>query len=62
MRMIIKEVIAHDVVVVHSKDDENGRTRSRAISKSNIRNKIATKKNRKEKGRRGELIGSKPHS
>jgi len=41
---------------------ENGRTRSKAISRSNIKNKIATRKNRKEKGRRGEFMGSKPHS
>jgi len=33
-----------------------------AISKSNIRKRIATKKNRNENGRRGEFIGSKPHS
>jgi len=41
---------------------ENGRTRSKAISRSNIKNKIATRKNRKENGRRGEFMGSKPHS
>jgi len=39
-----------------------GRIKSRAISKSNIRNKMATRKNRKEKGRREDLIGSNPHS
>lgn len=34
----------------------------RAISKSNMRNSMATKKNRNENGRRAELIGSNPHS
>lgn len=33
-----------------------------AISKSNRRNKSATRKNRKEKGNREDLMGSKPHS
>lgn len=40
----------------------NGKARRRAISKSKIKNSIAIKKNRKEKGRRGDLIGSNPHS
>lgn len=35
---------------------------SSAISKSNIKNSMATRKNRKEKGRRADFIGSKPHS
>lgn len=35
---------------------------SRAISRSNSRNRIATRKNRSENGRRAEPIGSKPHS
>lgn len=35
---------------------------SRAISRSNKRNVIATKKNFIEKGRRAELVGSNPHS
>lgn len=39
-----------------------GRIKSRAISKSNIRNRIAIRKNRNEKGRRGDFIGSNPHS
>lgn len=34
----------------------------RAISRSNIRNKMATMKKRNEKGRRADFIGSKPHS
>lgn len=39
-----------------------GRGRRRAISKSNKRNVIATRKNFIEKGSRAELMGSKPHS
>lgn len=39
-----------------------GRGRSKAISRSNRRNRIATKKNRIEKGRRAEPSGSNPHS
>ena len=34
----------------------------RAISRSNIRNNIAIRKNRKENGRRADFIGSNPHS
>lgn len=36
--------------------------KSRAISRSNIRNSMAIRKNRKEKGRRADFIGSNPHS
>lgn len=36
--------------------------KSRAISRSKIRNRIAIRKNRKEKGSRAELMGSNPHS
>lgn len=39
-----------------------GRIRSSAISRSNMRNRIATRKKRKEKGSRGDFIGSNPHS
>lgn len=39
-----------------------GKGRSNAISRSNRRNVIATKKNFIENGRRAEPIGSKPHS
>lgn len=44
------------------RDTENGRISSNAISRSNMRNRIATRKNRNENGRRGDFIGSKPHS
>ena len=40
----------------------HGRGRSKAISRSKRRNKIATRKNRNEKGRRAVPSGSKPHS
>lgn len=40
----------------------HGRGRRRAISKSKRRNKMATKKKRRENGRRAEPRGSKPHS
>ena len=39
-----------------------GRGKSRAISRSNKRNRIATRKNRKENGRRADFRGSNPHS
>lgn len=39
-----------------------GSGRSRAISKSNNKNKMAMRKNRKENGRRADPKGSKPHS
>lgn len=40
----------------------HGRGSSRAISRSNNKNVIATRKNFIEKGRRAELVGSNPHS
>lgn len=42
--------------------EAHGSGRSRAISKSNRRNVIATRKNFMEKGRRADPRGSKPHS
>lgn len=39
-----------------------GRGRSKAISKSNRRKVIATRKNFIEKGSRAEPMGSNPHS
>lgn len=42
--------------------EAHGRGSNSAISKSNNRNVIATRKNFIEKGRRAEPIGSKPHS
>lgn len=42
--------------------DAHGRGNRRAISRSNSRNVIATKKNFIEKGRRADPIGSNPHS
>ena len=40
----------------------HGRGRSRAISRSNRRNRMATRKNRIENGSRADPRGSKPHS
>lgn len=40
----------------------HGRGRSRAISRSNSKNRIATRKNRMENGSRADPRGSKPHS
>lgn len=40
----------------------HGRGSSRAISRSNKRNRIATRKNRIEKGSRADPRGSNPHS
>lgn len=40
----------------------HGRGRRRAISRSNNRNVIATRKNFIEKGSRADAIGSNPHS
>lgn len=40
----------------------HGRGSSRAISRSNKRNRIATRKNRIENGSRAEPRGSNPHS
>lgn len=42
--------------------DAHGRGNRRAISRSNSRNVMATKKNFIEKGRRADPIGSNPHS
>ncbi len=42
--------------------DAHGSGRSRAISRSNSRNVMATKKNFMEKGRRADPMGSNPHS
>lgn len=39
-----------------------GRGSSKAISRSNSRKVMATRKNFIEKGRRAELVGSNPHS
>lgn len=40
----------------------HGRGSRRAISRSNRRNRMATRKNRMENGRRAEPRGSNPHS
>lgn len=40
----------------------HGSGRSSAISRSNSRNKMAIRKKRREKGKRADPRGSKPHS
>lgn len=50
------------VVVGEGSWSPQGRGRRRAISRSNRIKRIAIKKKRKEKGRRAEPSGSKPHS
>lgn len=42
--------------------DAHGRGKRRAISRSNSKNVIATRKNFIEKGSRAEPMGSNPHS
>lgn len=42
--------------------EAQGRGSSRAISRSNSRNVMATRKNFMEKGKRADPIGSNPHS
>ena len=42
--------------------EAQGRGSSSAISRSNSKNVIATKKNLIEKGRRADPMGSNPHS
>lgn len=42
--------------------DAYGKGRSRAISRSNSKNVMATRKNFMEKGRRADPMGSNPHS
>lgn len=53
-----------DVIIVVMLIDwiAHGRGSRRAISRSNKRKVIATRKNFIEKGRRAELVGSNPHS
>lgn len=50
------------VVVGLSSWFPQGRGRSSAISRSNRRNRMATRKNRRENGRRADPSGSNPHS
>lgn len=50
------------IVVIFVVWTAHGRGNNRAISRSNNRNVIATRKNFIENGSRAELVGSKPHS
>lgn len=63
--MASREIKSRAVVSITSRLlawDAHGRGRSRAISRSNSRNVIATRKNFMEKGRRADPMGSNPHS
>lgn len=63
--MASKEIRVRDIVSIIVRLlvwTAHGSGRSRAISRSNRRNVIATRKNFIEKGRRADPIGSKPHS
>lgn len=55
--------VAHRNVCVGVRSwSPHGSGSSRAISRSNKRNRMATRKNRKENGSRAEPRGSNPHS
>lgn len=63
--MARREIRNRDIVSIVFRSlawEAHGRGKSRAISKSNSRNVIATKKNFMEKGRRADPMGSNPHS
>jgi len=59
----VKTVVVHaNVVEGEASWLPQGRGRRRAISRSKRRKRMATRKNRREKGRRAEPRGSNPHS
>lgn len=63
--MARREIRNRDIVSIVFRSlawEAHGRGKSRAISRSNSRNVIATKKNFIEKGRRADPMGSNPHS
>lgn len=63
--MASREIRSRDVVSMIFKLlawDAHGRGKRRAISRSNNRNVMATRKNFMEKGRRADPMGSNPHS
>lgn len=63
--MARREIRSRDIVSMVFRSlawEAHGRGRSRAISRSNSKNVIATKKNFMEKGRRADPMGSNPHS
>lgn len=59
---IIISIAQKNVCIGSGSWSAQGRGRRSAISRSNNKNRMATKKNRIEKGSRAEPIGSKPHS
>ena len=63
--MASREISVSDIMIMVFRLfvwEAHGSGRSRAISRSNNRNVIATRKNFIEKGRRADPIGSNPHS
>ena len=50
------------MVIMEDEDIRRGDGRRRTISISKIRKMTASRKNRREKGTRADLLGSKPHS
>lgn len=63
--MASREMSVSDIIIMVFRLfvwEAHGSGRSRAISRSNSRNVIATRKNFIEKGRRADPIGSNPHS
>lgn len=63
--MASREMSVSDIIIMVFRLfvwEAHGSGRSRAISRSNNRNVIATRKNFIEKGRRADPIGSNPHS
>lgn len=61
-RIIINIVMGGTARSLLKKGKVKGTIMSSAISRSNIRNSIATMKKRKENGVRADFIGSNPHS
>jgi len=60
--MIMNIITGNVLELSFRRGARKGVIRRRAISRSNIRNRIATMKNRKENGDRADFIGSNPHS
>lgn len=63
--MASKEISISDIISIVFRlidCDAQGSGNNSAISRSNSRNVMATRKNFMEKGRRADSIGSNPHS
>lgn len=60
--MIIKRRVSRVGMMGLNRNSDAGKGKSRAISRSKRRKRIATRKNRKENGIRADFNGSNPHS